>query len=587
MVNAKALKVLNYLQNQDDWTTSLQLSLKLNVSLRSIKNYISEVKKENPDLIISSRNGYKVNKPEVQIFLKAANSLIPQTPEERIDYIIIKLVKIAEKSIDIYELSQEIYVSEATLKADLHKVKSKCYKFDLTLIVSGDNVYLEGLEKNKRRIINSIMYEKLNNNPLDINTIQNAFVDYDIEEIEAIILSEFKKYHYYINSYSLMNLVLHVVISIDRVKHNYIYDYIEENSKMLIKQHEYEIACDIAGELEKAYDIKYNENEIYELSLLIISHATNIDYEKGNNPNIDQLVGEECMKLVNDLTQEIRSEYYIDFNQPEFLVRFALHIKNLLIRIKSKHYSKNPLKDSIKNSYPFIYNCAVNISYIIKTYTGSPINEDEIAYITLHIGSALVNQKNLETKITCAILFPQYYDLDIKLAESLSSLFSDSLLIKNIVTKEKQLQNINVDFIISTVRFTNFTTLPFVIINTFLTERDRKLISNKIEEVKKHKHKLQFLGNLHSIFNKSLFQKDREFQNEKEAIDFMCSEMEAQGYINPYFKQEVFEREAMSSTAFNGIAIPHSMHMNAIRTGMFVVVNEPVFIIDSSAPESR
>lgn len=574
MVNAKALKLLSYLRNQDDWTTALQLSLKLNVSLRSIKNYISEIKKVNTSVIISSRNGYKVNKPEVQIFFKATNSLIPQTPEERIDYIIIKLVKTIEKNIDIYELSQEIYISEATLKVDLHKVKKKCYQFDLTLVFGGSNISLEGLEKNKRKIINSILYEKLNENPLDIDTIQNAFVDYDIEQIEEIIVDVFKKYHYFINGYSLMNLVLHVTITIDRVKNNYIYDYIEENSKLLIKQHQYEIAQDIVRKLEVAYNITYNENEIYELSLLIISNATNLDYKDVNKINLEQFVGKECMNIVNDLVKDINNQYYIDFNEPEFLVRFALHIKNLLIRIKSNHFSKNPLTDSIKSSCPLIYDCAVNISYKIKTYTNCEINEDEIAYIALHIGANLVNQKNLHTKITCAILFPQHYDLDIKLAESISSAFSDSLLVKNIVTKEKELQNVQVDFIISTIKFVNATTLPFIIINTFLTERDRKFISNKIEEVKKSKQKLQFSENLHSIFNESMFLKDKNFENENEAIEFMCDEMKQKGYIKSDFKQEVFEREAMSSTAFNGIAIPHSIHMNAIKTGMFVIVNK-------------
>ena len=574
MVNSKSLKLLNYLQNQDDWTTALQLSLKLNVSLRSIKNYISEIKKVNTKLIISSRNGYKVNKPEVQIFLKAKDSIIPQTPEERIDYIIIKLVKITEKIFDIYDLSQEIYVSEATLKIDLLKVKKKCYQFDLTLVIVGSNISLEGLEKNKRKIMNSILYEKLNENPLDIDTIQNAFVDYDIEQIEAIIVNVFKRYHYFINGYALMNLVLHVTITIDRIKNNYIYDYVEENNKLVIKQHEYEIAQDIGRALEVAYNIKCNENEIYELSLLVISNATNLDYKDVNKLNLEQFVGKKCMRMVNDLIKDINNQYYIDFNEPEFLVRFALHIKNLLVRIRSNNFSKNPLTDSIKSNCPLIYDCAVNISYKIKNYTNCEINEDEIAYIALHIGANLVNQKNLHTKITCAILFPQHYDLDIKLAESISSAFSDSLLVKNIVTKEKELQNVQVDFIISTVKFVNFTTLPFIIVNTFLTERDRKLISNKIEEVKKSKQTLQFSENLHSIFNESLFLKDKDFENQNEAIEFMCDQMQKKGYIESSFKQEVFEREAMSSTAFNAIAIPHSIHMNAIKTGMFAIVNK-------------
>lgn len=567
------MKVLNYLQSQDNWTTASQLSLKLNVSLRSIKNYISEIKETDSNLILSSGKGYKVNKPELQIFLKTTNSLIPQSPDERIDYIIIELVKAKEKFIDIYDLCQEIYVSEATLKSDLHKVKLKCYRFDLTLITSGSNISLEGLEKNKRKIMSSILYAKLSKSPMNISIIKNTFVDYDIKQIKTIIINVFKEYHYFINDYSLENLILHVIIAIDRIKNNYIYEYIDKNNRLLIKNHEYEMAHKIASKLELAYHIKFNENEIYELSLLIISNATNLNFENINKLNLDKLVGRECMGLVKDLIQYISNYYYIDFNEPEFLVRFAIHIKNLLIRCKSNHYSKNPLTDSIKSSCPLIYDCAVNISFKIKSVTKCEIDEDEIAYIALHIGCALENQKNLHTKITCCILCPHYYDMDIKLAENISSAFHDSLLVKYIVTNEKDLQNIYVDFIISTAQFANLTTIPFVIINPFLTERDRSIISDKIKEIKKNKQKLQFSNYLHSIFNDSLFLKDKNFKNENEAIKFMCNEMEKNGYINSDFKQEVFEREAMSSTAFNGIAIPHSMHMSAIKTGMFIIVN--------------
>lgn len=573
-MNPKSLKLLNYLENQDDFITSSQLSLKLNVSLRSIKNYISEIKEADSGLIISSKSGYKVNKQELQAFLKAVDSLVPQTPEERIDYIITKLVKTKENSIDIYDLSQEIYVSEATLKVDLNKVKRKCYEYDLKLNISGDNISLEGSEKNKRKIISSILYVKLSKNPMNINTIQNAFPDYDIEQIEAIISNTFKKYHYFINDYSLTNLVLHITVTIDRIKNNCIYEYAEKNNELLVKEHEYAIAREIAKQLETAYHINYNENEIYGLCLLIISSATNLNFNNIDELNLDELVGKECMELVKDIIEYISSNYYIEFNEPDFLVRFALHIRNLLIRCKSSHYSKNPLTDSIKSSCPLIYDCAVNTSFKIKNFAHCDINEDEIAYIALHIGCALENQKKLHSQITCAVLFPQYYNLDIKLAENLTSAFQDSLLIKYIVTNEKELQNLNADFIISTIKFTNFSALPFVIINPFLTERDRSLIASKIDEIKKNKQKQQFSEYLHSIFNDSLFLKDKNFKDEYDAIDFMCRELELHGYINSNFKQEVLEREAMSPTAFNGIAIPHSMKLDAIKTGMFTIVNQ-------------
>lgn len=573
-MNAKSLKLLNYLQIQDDWTTASQLSLKLNVSLRSIKNYISDIKDTDPALILSSKNGYKVNRNELQTFLKTSESLIPQTPEERVDYIVTRLIKAEENSIDLYELSQEIYVSDATLRSDLNKAKKKCYEFDLTITIKGSIINLEGLEKNKRKIMSSILYSKWSRNPMNISTIQSAFKEYDIQHIEDIISDAFKKFHYFINDYSLKNLVLHITITTDRIKNNYVYDFIEKNNTALIKQHEYEIAREIAAGIESLYNITYNENEIHELCMLIISSATNLNYRNIDELNLEQLVGTRCMNLVKELIHYIRDYYYIEFNEPEFLVRFSIHIKNLLVRCESSYFCKNPLTESIKNNCPLIYDCAVNISYKIKTFTKCDINEDEIAYIALHIGCALENQKNLNSQISCCIFFPQYYNLDIKLAEKLTSAFQNQLLIKYIITSEQELKNIKADLILSTVKFTNTNSLPFVMINPFLTDKDHMLIAGKLEEVKKNKQKLQFSEYLHSIFNKSLFLKDRNFENETEAIDFMCSEMEKHGYISPDFKQEVLDREAMSSTAFNGIAVPHSMKMDAIKTGMFAVVNQ-------------
>lgn len=576
-MNSNTTKLLHYLQEQNDWTTSSKLSLELNVSKRSIKNYISEIKRTDPNLILSSRDGYKINKTKISSFKESINTEIhstPQNPQERIEYIIIKLINNTEAFTDIYELSLDMYISESTLKSDLRKVKRKCHEFNLELLMNGDNISIQGSEKNKRKIINSIIYSKLNKNLMNIDTIQNAFSDYDVKEIEKILITVFREYHYFINDYSLANLLLHITITIDRIKNNYVSEYIEKNNQIILKEHEYKIANVIAKELETAFNIHYNENEIYELAILIISNATNLDYKKVNKLNIDKLAGEECINLVHELIENINSYYHINLNDTEFFIRFALHIKNLLIRSKSNYYSKNPLKDSIKTAYPLIYDHAVNISYKIKSYTGSDITEDEIAYIALHIGSALVNEKNMHTKITCAILFPQYYDLNIQTAQKISAEFSESLIIKNIVTREQDLQNINVDFIISTINIIKFTNISSIIITPLLTEKDKHLILKEIDDIKHKKKRDQFLKYLNNIFNESLFLKNKDFKDENEAIDFMCDKMVQSGYISADFKKEVHEREKMSSTAFNRIAIPHSMHMDAIKTGMFAIINE-------------
>ena len=76
------------------------------------------------------------------------------------------------------------------------------------------------------------------------------------------------------------------------------------------------------------------------MTLLIISRATTIDYKSINAANLEDFIGKECLNLVKELILDINSFYYIDLSEQEFLIRFALHIKNLLVRSKNNYFSK-------------------------------------------------------------------------------------------------------------------------------------------------------------------------------------------------------------------------------------------------------
>ena len=76
------------------------------------------------------------------------------------------------------------------------------------------------------------------------------------------------------------------------------------------------------------------------------------------------------------------------------------------------------------------------------------------------------------------------------------------------------------------------------------------------------------------MFNPQLFRHNIDFTSEFEAIDFMVNALVKLEYVQPHFKEEVIERENMSSTSFNNLAIPHSMKMSADKTGLFVIIND-------------
>jgi len=86
------------------------------------------------------------------------------------------------------------------------------------------------------------------------------------------------------------------------------------------------------------------------------------------------------------------------------------------------------------------------------------------------------------------------------------------------------------------------------------------------------------------ISDPKLFYKNMEFSGKSDAISFMVEMMQKENYVNENFINEILEREGQASTAFEHIAVPHSLHANANKTGMFVLLNEkrPIIWNDNS-----
>ena len=432
----------------------------LNVSVCSIKNYVREINEEYPEAIHSSREGYRLDMELAKSILDETADHIPQTSEERVIYILNQLINHhQEEAIDIYDLCDELFISLSTIKNELQKVK--------------------------RKLLSTLLYNESNVNFVNLKSLQNSFLDIDIPYIKNTVLQIFEDYHYFINDYSLINLVLHITIAIDRIRKNNI-NTTSIDQQPAVHLHEYELAEKVAGRLEEHFHITYSKAEIYEMTLLIISRATTIDYKSINAANLEDFIGKECLNLVKELILDINSFYYIDLSEQEFLIRFALHIKNLLVRSKNNYFSKNPLADGIKTSCPLIYDVSVSLAATIKEKTGISINDDEIAYIAFHLGSALEAQKSLTEKITVALYCPSYYDMSLKVTDVIKRYYSDELLITNILTDESDFDKIkDTNLIITTIPVSVITSIPMIQISIFLNQKDRQLLNEKIETIRK------------------------------------------------------------------------------------------------------
>ena len=569
-MKVKLIKLIRILQEKTRPCTASFLANELDVSPRSIKNYIQEINEQLPQTVISSNRGYLLDKEKAITLLEKSESSIPQTSNERVTYIINRLID--DAATNAYDLCDEMFISYSTLKNELSKVRKKIATTDLELVTQADLLIIKGLEKNKRKLLSNLLYSESNINFINFNTISTSFSEVDVDFVRNTILQTFEEFRYFINDYSLANLVLHVTIAVDRILNGYIDGEENKSIQSFIRLHEHQLAKSIVKKLENQYAIEFNTSEVDELTLLIISRATNLNYKSVNENNLAEIIGTECFDLVVELINQTGAYYYMDLSEPEFFVRFALHIKNLLVRCKSHYFSKNPLTESIKQSCPLIYDVAVHISSTIYKRHGVRINDDEIAYIAFHLGGALEIQKRLLSRITVCIYCPNYYDLNVRLTDNINRLFQDSILITDVVTEEAQLVNTQSDLVISTLQLNTVLATPVLVVNPFLTDKDINAIQLKINEIKVNKSRRIFSEHLKYLINPNFFERLHHCASKEELINHMCEKMRQYGYVSETFEEEILEREQMSSTAFGNFAIPHAMRMHAIKTGMNVVI---------------
>ena len=568
-MQTKYLPLLKQLFEANTWVTAVSLANVLGISARTVKTYVSELNSSYHGIISSSRKGYHID-PEIGAkALKEAKSCIPQTARERVAYI---MKRISRGPVSFYDLCEELFISSSTLYAVLPRIRKQLEGFDLTLHMASDIMEIKGLEKNKRKLLSQLLYHESNENFVNLETIQSAFPDIDVIYVKNIVLETLSEYRYFINDYSLSNLVLHIAIAADRIKNNAGYGEYDQTLETLeLLSHEYELSQKIVERLEEHFQLKFSAGEEQEMTLLLISRATSLNYNSIMMDNLADIIGKDCIDLVYELVNAIGSYYYINLNEPEFLIRFALHIKNLLIRAQNEHFCKNPMGDTLKATCPLIYDDAVCCSSIIKEWTGITINDDEISYIAFHLGSTLETQKALASKLSAVIYCPTYYIMSNRLLQTISGRLDTELLIANVITEEADLDKITMpDLIISTVPINRALVTPFVQVQPFLMESDVTAIRQKIDEIRTSKKREKFTTYLRQIILPDFFERGEGFESREDAIHYLCEKFRQKDYVGEAFEEEVLEREEMSSTGFQNFAIPHSMRMRANKTGMYL-----------------
>lgn len=578
----KEQELLNYLSEFNKPIRSAEIANALDISVRSVKNYVHNINSlYGKNIILSSRNGYELNlQNNYSLVLTNSSEQIPQTLEERSFFIIKQLVLNHSTQIEIFDLCDSLCVSYSTIKSIISKMNKTYSSYNLEFYCEHDCVRIKGDEINKRKLLSYIINEESKSSIMNVNVLKNNFASIDVEKLQNIIFTTFKKYNYYLNDFSSMNLLLHLLIIVDReLNGNELND--GQNEVSIDNQDELNFLNEFIAQLETTFEISINKYERFEIYMLFKTNA-NFSIEDSSK-KLKELVGDNIIELIDKYVEDINNIYMVDLSSKAFKTPFTLHLKNLLLRAQSGKYTSNPMAETIKNNSPLIFDIAIYISLDLAERFNIKINEDETAFLAMHIGSEIERQADNKDKIPVAILCPNYHNMADQIMNSLMLNFGNQLNMVGSIHNENDFYTLNnpVSILFTTIPVTtkiiNTNTnepLDVVLIFPLNLKSQFSIIQNAIlqaqEKYRDRKLKVKF----NDFFEQSLFVVDSKLKNKKQVLTKLCDCLLVQNYVDTNFEESVYKRENAAGTAFGNVAIPHSIEMNAIKTSIAVAISK-------------
>ena len=578
----KEQELLNYLSEFNKPIRSAEIANALDISVRSVKNYVHNINSlYGKNIILSSRNGYELNlQNNYSLVLTNSSEQIPQTLEERSFFIIKQLVLNHSTQIEIFDLCDSLCVSYSTIKSIISKMNKTYSSYNLEFYCEHDCIRIKGDEINKRKLLSYIINEESKSSIMNVNVLKNNFASIDVEKLQNIIFTTFKKYNYYLNDFSSMNLLLHLLIIVDReLNGNELND--GQNEVSIDNQDELNFLNEFIAQLETTFEISINKYERFEIYMLFKTNA-NFSIEDSSK-KLKELVGDNIIELIDKYVEDINNIYMVDLSSKAFKTPFTLHLKNLLLRAQSGKYTSNPMAETIKNNSPLIFDIAIYISLDLAERFNIKINEDETAFLAMHIGSEIERQADNKDKIPVAILCPNYHNMADQIMNSLMLNFGNQLNMVGSIHNENDFYTLNnpVSILFTTIPVTtkiiNTNTnepLDVVLISPLNLKSQFSIIQNAIlqaqEKYRDRKLKVKF----NDFFEQSLFVVDSKLKNKKQVLTKLCDCLLVQNYVDTNFEESVYKRENAAGTAFGNVAIPHSIEMNAIKTSIAVAISK-------------
>ncbi|WP_342387740.1 BglG family transcription antiterminator [Salinicoccus bachuensis] len=266
-------------------------------------------------------------------------------------------------------------------------------------------IQLVGDGLNKQNFLADMMVNELNSNSI-YSVIENNFVFSslvnsnimglleadNIFKVERLLMDELEVLPYQLTENAYLNLTLHIVLAIDRTEHSQNVSVRESLKDELRDTQEFEVSLALTKKLEAEFSITFPEEEVYFICMHLRGSRRK-SREADDADSIELLTS----AFIDAVSHRMNYPFYA---YPELKEGLILHIEPTLHRMESGIITANPLLDSIKESYPALFEIVGEC--FRQDFKVDKLNESEIGFLTIHFGGILHANPRIEVTTVCS-----------------------------------------------------------------------------------------------------------------------------------------------------------------------------------------